>query len=58
MFSWLYGDPAEVADRRRFMEERVAEAAREVQEMDRRRKARRIRKLLKLALSRQLKGQR
>lgn len=58
MFSWMWGDPADCADRRRFLEERVAEAERDHAEIERRRKARRIRKLVKMAKARQLKGQR
>lgn len=57
MFSWLWGDPAECADRRRSMEDRVAEAEREMAERERKRKARRIRALVKLAKAGKLKGQ-
>jgi hypothetical protein len=52
MFRWMFGDPAECVDRRRGLEERVAEAEREAREIDRRRKARRIRKLVKAAMAR------
>ena len=56
-FSWMWGDPAECADRRRFLEDRIAEAEREMAERERKRKARRIRALVKLAKAGKLKGQ-
>lgn len=57
MFAWMFGDPAECADRRRGLEERVAEAERELRERETRRKARKIRQLVKLAKAGKLKGQ-
>ena len=56
-FSWMWRDPAEVLDRLRPMQARLAIAEREQKERDRRRKARRIRKLVRLAKARMLKGQ-
>lgn len=56
-FSWMWGDPAENCDRLRSMRERMAAAEQEQKERDRRRKSRRIKKLLKMAENRQLKGQ-
>lgn len=56
-FSWEYGDPANVVDRLRAMRERMAKAEKQAIERDLRNKKRRIRKLLKLAKSRMLKGQ-
>lgn len=52
-FAWMYRDPAEVVDR--LNEFRALD--RELQERERKRKARRIRQLVKKAKSRQLKGQ-
>lgn len=57
LFRWMFGDPAECVDRRRFIEDRVAEAERDVREIERRRKARRIKKLVKQARAGLLKGQ-
>lgn len=56
-FSWMWRDPAEVYDRLHAMKDRMAVAAKEMQERERRIKARRIRKLVKLAKARMLKGQ-
>jgi hypothetical protein len=56
-FSWMWRDPAECCDRLRSMHERMAAAEKEIKERDRRHKARRIRKLTKAAMARQLKGQ-
>lgn len=56
-FSWLWGDPAESLDRLRAVRERLAKADKEHRELERKRKARRIRKLVKQAKQRQLKGQ-
>mgnify|MGYP007071648054 CR=1 FL=1 len=53
-FSWMYGDPAEVVDRLRDLRQRDAE----FRERERKRKARRIRQLTRMAKARQLKGQR
>lgn len=54
MFSWQYGDPAEVVDRLR----ELRQVDSEFRERERKRKARRIRALVKKAKARQLKGQR
>ena len=56
-FDWMYRDPAEVVDRLRATRERLAKADKEMAARERRIKARRIRKLVKLAKKRQLKGQ-
>lgn len=56
-FAWLWCDPAETLDRLRATRERFEKADKVARELDRRRKARRIRKLVKLAKARQLKGQ-
>jgi hypothetical protein len=56
-FSWMWGDPAESLDRLRSVRERMAKADKEFQERERKRKARRIRELVKQAKQRQLKGQ-
>lgn len=53
-FSWMYGDPALVVDRMRELLGRD----KEFKERERKRKAKRIRKLVKMAKARQLKGQR
>ena len=57
MFSWMFRDPAECVDRRRFMERRIAEAEAERLDRERRRKARKIRKLVRLAKAGKLRGQ-
>ena len=57
MFAWMFGDPAEVADRRRFLEDRIAEAEAKARDIERKRKARRIRALVKLAKAGKLRGQ-
>lgn len=57
-FSWLYDDPAETLDRLRATRLALAKADKELAERERRHKARRIRKLVKQAKNRQLKGQR
>jgi hypothetical protein len=56
-FSWLWQDPAETLDRLRVVRARLEKADKALREQDRRRKARRIRKLVKAAKARQLKGQ-
>lgn len=53
-FSWMYRDPAEVCEHM----ERIRHLEREFKERERKRKAKRIRKLVKLAKARLLKGQR
>ena len=57
-FSCMWKDPAEVMDRLRPMKARMEAAEKEIKERDRIRKARRIRKLVKAAKARELKGQR
>lgn len=54
-FSWMYRDPAEVCER---LEEEVYPALKVAQERELRNKRRRIRRLVKQAKARQLKGQR
>ncbi len=55
-FSWAWGDPALTVDRIRSMRARMAEEEKRLKEVERRRKARRIRKLTKLAMAGKLKG--
>lgn len=55
-FSWMYKDPALIADQLIGMRERMAKAELQIKEQDRRRKARRIRKLVKLAKAGAFKG--
>lgn len=54
-FSWMYRDPAEVVER---MEEEIAPLIKRGEELELRNKRRRIRRLVKMAKARQLKGQR
>ena len=54
-FSWMYGDPADVAERK---EEEIAPLLRRGAELELRNKRRRIRQLVKQAKNRKLKGQR
>ena len=54
-FSWMYRDPAEVAER---MEEEIAPKLRLGEERELRNRRRRIRALVKAAKARQLKGRR
>lgn len=56
-FSWMWDDPAEVIDRLRPLQQRVAMAEKEIKERELRNKKRRIRKLVKLAKGKILKGQ-
>ena len=56
-FSWMWGDPANVVGRLRPMQDRMAIAEKELKERELRNKRRRIRKLVKLAKQRMLKGQ-
>lgn len=56
-FAWLWHDPAETLDRLRVVRARLEKADQALREQERRRKARRIRKLVKAAKARQLKGQ-
>lgn len=53
-FSWMYGDPAVVVER---MQEEIAPLIRRGEELELRNKRRRIRRLVKMAKARQLKGQ-
>lgn len=55
-FSWMWKDPALITDQLIGMRDRMAKAEAEIKEKDRRRKARRIRKLTKLAKAGALKG--
>lgn len=55
-FSWMYQDPALIADRLRGVRVRMEAEDLRLKELDRRRKARRIRKLTKLAKAGALKG--
>ncbi len=57
-FDWLWRDPADSMDRLLSLKERLAKEEQEFKERERRRKARRIRQMVKLAKARQLKGQR
>jgi hypothetical protein len=52
-FSWMYGDPAVVAERK---EAEIAPLLKVGQERELRNKRRRIRRLVKQAKARQLKG--
>jgi hypothetical protein len=54
-FSWMYGDPAAVCER---MQEEIAPLIKRGEELELRNKRRRIRRLVKQAKARQLKGQR
>lgn len=53
-FSWMYGDPAMVAER---MQSEIAPLIKRGEELELRNKRRRIRRLVKQAKARQLKGQ-
>jgi hypothetical protein len=55
-FGWMYQDPALIIDRLRSMRVQMAAEELRLKEQDRRRKARRIRKLAKLAITGRLKG--
>jgi len=55
-FGWMYQDPALIIDRLRGMRARMAAEEERLREQDRRRKARRIRRLTKLAKAGALKG--
>lgn len=55
-FGWMYQDPALIIDRLRSMRVQIAAEELRLKEQDRRRKARRIRKLTKLAMDGRLKG--
>lgn len=55
-FGWMYQDPALIIDRLRDMRTRMAAEELRLKEQERRRKARRIRTLVKLAKAGKLKG--
>lgn len=55
-FGWMYQDPALIIDRLRSLRVRMEAEEKRLREQDRRRKARRIRKLTKLAMAGKLKG--
>jgi hypothetical protein len=55
--SWLYGDPAECVDRLRAEHKRAEEAEKRAKEISTRKKSRKIKRLTKAAMARQLKGQ-
>lgn len=57
-FAWMWGDPAQHMDRLQSLKDRLLKEEKEFKERERRRKARNIRKLVKQAMARQLKGQR
>lgn len=57
-FSWLWGDPAENLDRLRVVRARLEKEDKAFREREIRRNQRRIRKLVKQAKNRELKGQR
>jgi hypothetical protein len=54
-FSWMWKDPALIADQIIDLRERMAAEEKRLREQDRRRKARRIRKLTRLAKAGKLK---
>lgn len=56
-FSWMWKDPAETIDQMRGLRARMDIEEKRIKEQDRRRKARRIRMLTKLAKAGKLKGQ-
>lgn len=55
-FGWMYQDPALIVDRLRSLRARMAVEEKRLKEQERRRKARRIRKLTKLAMAGAFKG--
>jgi hypothetical protein len=55
-FSWMWGDPALVVDRKRALDARMAAAEKEIRERHRIRQARKWRKLVRLAKAGKLKG--
>lgn len=57
-FGWLWGDPAESVDRLRDLRQRLEAAEKEQRARELRANRRKIRKLLKAAKRRALKGQR
>lgn len=55
-FGWMYQDPALIIDRLRSLRARMEAEEKRLREQDRRRKARKIRRLTKLALAGKLTG--
>lgn len=55
-FSWMWRDPAETIDAMRKFRADMAAEEKRLKEQERKRKARRIRKLTKLAMAGKLKG--
>ena len=55
-FSWMWRDPALIADQLIGIHERMAQEERRLKEQERRRKARKIRSLVRLAKAGALKG--
>ena len=55
-FSWMWQDPALVVDDIRSLRQGVADEEKRLAEQERRRKARRIRKLVRMAKAGKLKG--
>ena len=55
-FSWMWKDPALITDQLIGMRERMAIEEKRLNDQDRRRKARKIRKLVKLAKAGAFKG--
>lgn len=55
-FSWMWRDPAETIDAMRKFRAAMADEEKRLKEQERKRKARRIRKLTKLAMAGKLKG--
>lgn len=56
-FAWMWRAPAESIDRLREMRARIDRAEKELRERELRHKRRRVRKLVKMAKARELKGQ-
>lgn len=57
-FNWMWRDPAETLDRLRAVRDRMEKEDKEFREREIKRNRKRIRKLLKQAQRRELKGQR
>lgn len=57
-FSWMWGDPADSVDRLRSLKVRMAMAEKEFKERELRNRRRHVRRLVKMAKARELKGQR
>lgn len=55
--AWMYRDPSEISERMSHLRDRMAKAEQDFEERQLRNKRRRIRKLVKLAKARSLKGQ-